>query len=50
VKFHEHLVLELTVRFELSVLKGEFSGVLQVSASLSESLNNNFFLSHHLIH
>jgi hypothetical protein len=42
VKLDEHLVLELIVRFELSVPKG--------SAGSSESLNVDFFLSHHLAH
>jgi hypothetical protein len=50
VKFHEHLVLELIVRFELSVMKGEFNGVLQASTGSSERLNINFFRSHHLAH
>jgi hypothetical protein len=35
VKFNEHLVLEFTVRFELSMLKGVFSGALQASAGSS---------------
>jgi hypothetical protein len=48
VKLDEHLVLELIVRFELSVPKGGFSGALQASAGSSDSLNISFFLSHHL--
>jgi hypothetical protein len=43
VKLEEQLVLELTVRFELSVPKGGFSWALQASAGSSESLNVNFF-------
>jgi hypothetical protein len=43
VKFNEYLVLQLTVRFELSVPKGGFSWALQALAGSSESLNVNFF-------
>jgi hypothetical protein len=43
VKLEEHLVLELTVRFELSVLKGGFSWALSASVGSSESLNVIFF-------
>jgi hypothetical protein len=43
VKLDEHLVLELIVRFELSVPKGGFSWALQASAGSSESLNIIFF-------
>jgi hypothetical protein len=39
VKFSEHLVLELIVRFELSVPKGGFSWVFQASVGSSTSLN-----------
>jgi hypothetical protein len=42
VKLDEHLVLELIVRFELSVPKGGFSWALQASAGSSESLKLNF--------
>jgi hypothetical protein len=41
-------VLELIVRFELSVLNGGLSWALQASAGSSESFNVIFFLSHHL--
>jgi hypothetical protein len=50
VKLEEHLVLELTVRFELSIPKGGFSWALHASASSSKSLNVDFFLSHHIAH
>jgi hypothetical protein len=50
VKFNEHLVLELTVRFELLVPKVGFSWALQASTGSSESFNVNFFRSHHLPH
>jgi hypothetical protein len=43
VKLDEHLVLERTVRFELSVPKGGFSWALQASTSSSKSLHVNFF-------
>jgi hypothetical protein len=43
VKLEEHLVLELTVRFELSVPKGGFKWALQSSTGSSENLNINFF-------
>jgi hypothetical protein len=39
----DHLVIELIVRFELSVPKAGFSWALQASASSSVSLNVNFF-------
>jgi hypothetical protein len=42
VKLDDHLVHELTVRFELSVPKGGFSWALQASAGSSESLKLNF--------
>jgi hypothetical protein len=42
VKFYEHLVLELIVRFELSMPNGGFSWALQASAGSSESLNELF--------
>jgi hypothetical protein len=43
VKFDEQLVLELTIRFELSIPKGGLSWALQASASSSESFNVIFF-------
>ena len=43
MKFNEDLVLDLTVRFELSMPKGEFSWALQASIGSSESLNVSFF-------
>jgi hypothetical protein len=43
VKLDEHLVLELIVRFKLSVPKGRFSWALQASTGSSENLNVNFF-------
>ena len=43
MKLEEHLVLEFTNIFELSVPNGGFSWALQASAGLSESLNINFF-------
>jgi hypothetical protein len=45
VKLEEQLVLELIVRFELSVSKARFSWALQASVGSSESLNVNFFES-----
>ena len=42
MKFNEHLVLELIVRFELLVLKSGFSWSLQALAGSLESLNINF--------
>ena len=43
MKLEEHLVLELIVRFELSVPKGGSNSALQASAGSSKSLNVNFF-------
>jgi hypothetical protein len=43
VKFDEQFVLELTVRFELSIVKNGLSWALQASAGSSESLNVSFF-------
>ena len=43
MKFNEHLMLQLTIRFELLVLKGGFSWALQALASSSESFNVKFF-------
>jgi hypothetical protein len=43
VKFNEHLVLELTITFELSVAKGGFKWALKASIGSSESFNVNFF-------
>jgi hypothetical protein len=45
VKLDEHLVLELTISFELLVPKGEFSGTLQAAPGSSEHLNIKFFLN-----
>jgi hypothetical protein len=42
VKLDEHLVLELKIRFELSVPKGGLRWILQALVGLSESLNINF--------
>ena len=42
MKFKEHLVLELTIRFEFLVPKGGFNWALQALAGSSESLNVNF--------
>jgi hypothetical protein len=44
-RLDEQFVLELTIRFELSVPKGGFSWGLQASAGSSESLNVNFFIN-----
>ena len=43
MKLEEHLVLELTVRFELLVPKGGFCWELHASIGSLVSLNVNFF-------
>jgi hypothetical protein len=43
VKLNEHLVLELIVRFEVSMLKGGFGKALQASAGSYENLSVNCF-------
>jgi hypothetical protein len=50
VKLDEHLVLELTIRFELLVSKGMFSWALQALGGSLESLNVIFFSSNHIAH
>ena len=45
MEFNEHLVLELTIRFELSVPKGVFSWALQASVGSLESVIIKFFES-----